>query len=309
MGSWIVSLEGSPAGETLALVLVLVSAVTHAMFGVIFKGGVDPYINRGAINISYSIMALPVALFVLPMPSAQMWAVLACSFLAHVFYELLQARAYSKGAFTLVYPVARGTGPIATALLAYAVLSEHLEPLQWLGLLVLSGAIFSLALVNLRDLRADRDASRGVAAAVIAAIATGCVAAVFMNIDAHGTRMGTNPLTFVTWFFVLGAFSAPVFAAGALALPRACRAGIAVRARTGLARHRRRRHRAGHLRRDDGGDAAGQARRDRRPAGNLDRVRSRARRHLLRRAAERAAHRADRADRGQRDVRAAGGLS
>lgn len=109
MGSWIVSLEGSPAGETLALVLVLVSAVTHAMFGVIFKGGVDPYINRGAINISYSIMALPVALFVLPMPSAQMWAVLACSFLAHVFYELLQARAYSKGAFTLVYPVARGT--------------------------------------------------------------------------------------------------------------------------------------------------------------------------------------------------------
>lgn len=78
---------------------------------------------------------------------------------------------------------------------------------------MLSGAIFSLALVNLRDLRADRDASRGVAAAVIAAIATGCVAAVFMNIDAHGTRMGTNPLTFVTWFFVLGAFSAPVFAA------------------------------------------------------------------------------------------------
>ena len=123
MGSWIVSLEGTQAGEAAALVLVLLSAVSHAVFGVIFKGGVDPYINRGAINVAYSLMALPFALFVLPLPTPAIWGVLGVSFLVHLAYELFQARAFSKGAFTLVYPIARGTGPLATSLLALAVFS------------------------------------------------------------------------------------------------------------------------------------------------------------------------------------------
>ncbi|MFN0264863.1 EamA family transporter [Tepidamorphus sp. 3E244] len=212
MSSWITSFEGTPAAETLAFVLVLLSAASHAVFGIIFKGGIDTYINRGAINVCYSLIVLPFALFVLPWPSHEMWIVLSWSFLAHMIYELLQARAYSMGAFTLVYPVARGTGPIATALLAFVAFSEHLTLLQWLALFALSGAIFSLAFVNLRDMRADAAASRGMTAALIAAVATGAMSAVFMNIDALGTRMGEDPLTFVAWFFVLGMFSTPIFA-------------------------------------------------------------------------------------------------
>ena len=210
MGSWIVSLEGTQAGEAAALVLVLLSAVSHAVFGVIFKGGVDPYINRGAINVAYSLMALPFALFVLPLPTPAIWGVLGVSFLVHLAYELFQARAFSKGAFTLVYPIARGTGPLATSLLALAVFSEQLHPMQWLGLLLLSGAIFGLALVNYRGFRHDNEATKGFSAAVLAALGTGIMLAVFMVIDAKGTRMAENPMTFIAWFFVLGVFGTPV---------------------------------------------------------------------------------------------------
>ncbi|MCC0016742.1 MAG: EamA family transporter [Rhodobiaceae bacterium] len=212
MGSWIVSLEGTPAGDIAALALVMLSAISHAVFGVIFKGGADPYLNRGAINVVYALMALPVALFALPMPTHAMWGVLAVSFVVHLAYELFQARAFSKGAFTLVYPVARGTGPLATSLLAFAVFSEVLRPAQWLGLMLLSGAIFGLAVVNYRSFPGDSAATRGVSAAIFAAVATGIMSAVFMNVDAHGTRMATDPFTFIAWFFILGAFGTPVFA-------------------------------------------------------------------------------------------------
>jgi hypothetical protein len=34
--------------------------------------------------------------------------------MVHFMYKLLQAFAYSKGSFTVVYPVVRGTGPVFT---------------------------------------------------------------------------------------------------------------------------------------------------------------------------------------------------
>lgn len=212
MGAWIVALEGTRAGDLMALGLVLISALTHAIFGVISKGGVDPYLNRGAINVAYGTMALPFALFVLPLPTPGLWAVLGVSFVVHLIYELLQARAFSKGAFSLVYPVARGTGPLATSVLALAVFGETLKPPQWTGLLLLSAAIFGLAAVNYRDVRHDRAATSGFSAAIVAAIATGLMTAVFMNVDAHGTRMAADPFTFIAWFFVLGGVGTPVFA-------------------------------------------------------------------------------------------------
>lgn len=69
MGEWIVAIAGTPAGERLALALALLSALSHATFGAINKGGQDPHLNRGAINICYSAMAAPFALFVFPLPS------------------------------------------------------------------------------------------------------------------------------------------------------------------------------------------------------------------------------------------------
>ena len=76
MGELVVSLSGTDAGEALALALIMLSAVAHAVFGAINKGGVDPFINRGAINICYGLMTLPFALFVVPWPTPWIWACL-----------------------------------------------------------------------------------------------------------------------------------------------------------------------------------------------------------------------------------------
>ncbi|MEC9342247.1 MAG: DMT family transporter [Pseudomonadota bacterium] len=212
MGELIVELSGTQAGELLALALALLSALAHAIFGAINKGGLDPFVNRGAINVAYSLMAAPFALFVVPLPSAELAAILVVVFLIHVLYETLQSAAFHLGAFTVVYPIARGTGPFITALAAIFVFGEHLNGGQWLGLVVLSASIMSLALANLRAIRKERLASSNLQLAIGVALLTGVMIAVYTTVDAYGIRLADDPFTFLAWFFFLGGFGFPVIA-------------------------------------------------------------------------------------------------
>ena len=213
MGQLIVELSGTPAGELLALALALLSALAHAIFGAINKGGLDPFINRGAINLSYGLMAMPVALFVVPTPSPELFMLLAVVMVIHVIYETLQSASFHLGAFTVVYPIARGTGPFFTALAAIFIFKEHLAPGQWVGLGVLSAAIISLAIANIRVTRREALASTNLNLAIFIALATGAMIAVYTTADAYGIRLADDPFTFLAWFFFLDGLAFPVIAA------------------------------------------------------------------------------------------------
>ena len=211
MGEYFVSLAGTEAGGKLALVLALVSAFAHAVFAALNKDG-DPYLNRGAINVAYSIMAAPFAILVFPLPEGHLIPILAVSFICHLGYEWLQAGAFSRGAFTLVYPIARGTGPLVTALFAVTLFAETLEPSQWGGLLLLSGAIISLAGINLREKRISTSVRAALMPSIMLAVGAGIAVALYTTVDAYGIRATANPFTFLAWFFFLGGFGFPVVA-------------------------------------------------------------------------------------------------
>ena len=214
MGELIVGLAGTQAGEALALALALLSALAHAIFGAINKGSRDPYLTRGAINICYALGALPFALFVLPWPTPALWGALAGVYLIHIVYEWLQARSYEIGGFTVVYPIARGTGPLMTTLAALVVFGEHFSAGQWAGLLLLTGAIYGLAFANVRALGIeDLAAARRLKSAIGTALLTGCMIALYTIWDAWGIRLAENPFTFLAWFFVLGGAGFPLIAA------------------------------------------------------------------------------------------------
>ncbi len=212
MGEIFVSMAGTPQGEVLALFLALMSALAHAIFAAVNKGGVDPYLNRGVINVSYSVMATPFALFIFPFPSGELIPLLFFSFLLHIAYEWFQAAAFSRGSFTLVYPIARGVGPVITALLALFVFSEVLVLSQWLGLLLLSGAIFSLAFINLGETKLAPQAKRGLLISILLAVCAGIFVALYTTVDAVGIRTAIDPFTFLAWFFFLGGFGFPFVA-------------------------------------------------------------------------------------------------
>jgi len=212
VGQLIVDLSDTPAGELLALVLALLSALAHAIFGAINKGGHDPFINRGAINLCYGLIAMPFALFVVPTPSPELFAFLAAVLIIHVVYETLQSASFHLGAFTVVYPIARGTGPFFTALGAIFIFGEHLAPGQWMGLGILSAAIISLAIANIRALRREAVPSTTLHIAITVALATGLMIAVYTTADAYGIRLAGDPFTFLAWFFFIDGFAFPLIA-------------------------------------------------------------------------------------------------
>ncbi|MGH1445803.1 MAG: EamA family transporter [Cognatishimia sp.] len=209
MSEWLISLEGTEAGHNLALVLALSAAFLHAIFGALQKGRHDPWLTRGAIDISYAVMAAPFALFVVPWPEPHMWPIFFGAFIIHVGYKLLQAFAYTKGAYTVVYPVVRGTGPLITVIGAYLIFQETFTLIQWLGIAVLLVGIFGLALYNMVFLKADRAT---LPAALMLAFLTGVFVAFYTTYDAYGIRATADPFTFLAWFFLIDGLVMPCIA-------------------------------------------------------------------------------------------------
>lgn len=113
MEAWITGIEGTPEGSHLAIGLALQAAVTHVVFAALQKGRHDPWLTRGAIDLSCASMALPIALVLVPRPEGHIWLLLVGAAAIHLGYKLAQAMAYSRGDFTVVYPVVRGIGPSA----------------------------------------------------------------------------------------------------------------------------------------------------------------------------------------------------
>ncbi|TDL79830.1 multidrug transporter [Palleronia sediminis] len=221
MMAWVEAVEGTARGHDIALVLALSAAFLHAIFGALQKGRHDPWISRMAMDWSYGLMAAPFALFVVPWPAAGMWPIFAVVVVVHIGYKLVQAACYSRGAFTVVYPVLRGVAPLFTVIGAYVLFGERFTALQWLGVGVLLAGIFGLALYNLVFLTTARDT---LPLALVLAVITGLFVALYTTIDAYGIRATPDPATFLAWFFFLdGIF----FATGVALVRRAEIAGMA----------------------------------------------------------------------------------
>ncbi|SPH21885.1 hypothetical protein ASD8599_02636 [Ascidiaceihabitans donghaensis] len=203
---WLISIEGTATGHQVALMLAIMAAFLHAVFGALQKGRHDPWLTRGAIDASYGLMAAPFALFVVPWPEPHMWPIFAAVWVIHVIYKVLQAMAYTRGAYTVVYPVVRGTGPLFAVIGAYLIFDETFSGVQWFGVAVLLSGIFGLAIYNLLYLEAERDTLN---VALALAVLTGLFVALYTTYDAYGIRATANPFTFLAWFFMIDGTAMP----------------------------------------------------------------------------------------------------
>jgi drug/metabolite transporter (DMT)-like permease len=182
---------------TLALALILLSAVTHAVVNVLTKRAQDKYAMRLLLGVFSSVIVAP-ALFFVPLPHGlAVWCLLATA-MVHAVYELLLVRSYESADFSAVYPVARGTGPLFTALGAMALLHEHPPLLGLLGIAMVCGGVIAIGISH----RASAGARQGLAFALGTGLTIGC----YTLIDATGVRAVGQPFTYVLWFFVAHGF-------------------------------------------------------------------------------------------------------
>jgi drug/metabolite transporter (DMT)-like permease len=182
----------------LALLLIFFSAAVHAVVNILTKRADDKYAMRLLIGVFSAVIVTP-ALFFVPLPHGRAVILLISTGVVHALYELLLVRSYESAAFSAVYPVARGTGPLFTALGAVLFLKEHPSALAVLGILVVSGGVTAIGLTH--------RGSAGIAKGLAFALGTGFTIGIYTVIDASGVRTVDQPLTYVLWFFVAHGFS------------------------------------------------------------------------------------------------------
>lgn len=128
-----------------ALFLVLVAALCHSVWNLIVKTDARRLeIQSGALVVG-TLLCAPVLFFYSPWTLSPLaWAAVAVSALLESAYVLALTSAYGAGDMSLVYPVARGTGPVLVAPLAVLFLGERLSLQGAVGIgLVVAGIFLS----------------------------------------------------------------------------------------------------------------------------------------------------------------------
>lgn len=131
-----------------ALLLVLAAAFAHAIWNLAAKrsGGGLPFVWLTGL-VSFAFYVPVVALYAWWRPfdlPAGTWPVIVGSGLIKTAYALLLQRGYRHGDFSLVYPLARGTGPLLSTLAAIAIFSERPTPLALAGGAMIVASVFHL---------------------------------------------------------------------------------------------------------------------------------------------------------------------
>lgn len=73
------------------------------------------------------------------------WSVVVASGVVHVLYFVTLLRGYRRSDLTVVYPMARGSGPLLSSLVAIVFLGERVSVLGLLGIASVVGGVFLIA--------------------------------------------------------------------------------------------------------------------------------------------------------------------
>jgi drug/metabolite transporter (DMT)-like permease len=134
--------------SALPLTLVLVAAVIHASWNLLAKrvGGDVRFVLM--LQVMVAVLWAPVGLWFAwheaPDYGSLQWGLLSASGALHMVYFSSLLRGYRLGDLSVVYPLARGTGPLLTALGANVLLGE---PLGWVGGMGVVGVALGIFLI------------------------------------------------------------------------------------------------------------------------------------------------------------------
>ena len=127
-----------------ALALVAAAALLHAGWNALAKRGKDPIAFLWLASMVAAPALLPWGARELAVSGLPWGAVpfVVGTVVLHAIYFYTLGRAYASGAYSLVYPIARGLGVALVPLVAWALLDERLSPLGIGGIaLVIAGVI------------------------------------------------------------------------------------------------------------------------------------------------------------------------
>jgi drug/metabolite transporter (DMT)-like permease len=184
-----------------ALALIVTGALLHAAWNLFAKkasGGVPFVWLFGLVSVACAAPVGLIAWFHNPQPlSGKFLAVIVASAAVHVLYSIVLQKGYQKSDFSLVYPLARGTGPLFSVIAAVLFFREMPGVVGWLGIAaILAGIVLIAGLPQLLRNTDDR-----LPTGILWGTMTGIAIATYTVIDGYAVKvLGMAPVI----YYVLG---------------------------------------------------------------------------------------------------------
>ncbi len=177
-----------------AFALIVLAGLIHAGWNIAAKkAGGDArfaFFSSALLIVVWAPLAWWVGHDVVPHWGWQPWALVAASGVLHLFYYVILLRGYRHADLTVVYPLARGSGPLMSSLFAIAVLDEAISQLGLLGIVGVVLGVFLIAggpglFLQRRDAAAQQRLYHGLLYGVV----TGIFIAGYTVVDGYGVKV------------------------------------------------------------------------------------------------------------------------
>ena len=129
--------------------MVVLAGFIHACWNIAAKKAGGDVRFVGFTSVVLMLFWAPVGLWVgwrqVPLWGGLEWALVLASALLHVGYFIVLLRGYRQADLTVVYPLARGSGPLLSSMMAIFFLGEQISSLGLIGILGVVGGVFLIA--------------------------------------------------------------------------------------------------------------------------------------------------------------------
>ena len=195
-----------------ALTLVLTAALVHATWNYFLKKANATRPFWWLVYIITAVITVPALFIYDPQALSNItpigWLVIALSAPIHVIYGQVLQIGYKKSDYSIVYPTARGTGPLITVLCAVLILGDRPSFWGWIGIVLILASIVLLAMPHKQDKQTQ---DLRIRAGIFWGFLTGCFIAGYSFCDAWAVQQETG-LTPLSFYFPSIAVRAIVFA-------------------------------------------------------------------------------------------------
>lgn len=193
----------------LAFALILVGALIHAGWNIVAKKAQGDarftFFSCIIMAVVWSPLALWLGWEVMPQWGLTEWLFIATSGFVHWVYFVCLLTGYRKSDLTVVYPLARGSGPLLSSFVAVVVFGERLSALGVVGIVGVVAGVFLIAGgPGLFKAAYDPARRERVLAGVFWGLLTGALIAAYTVLDAYAVKViALSPILFDYWCNIL----------------------------------------------------------------------------------------------------------
>ena len=174
-------------------ILILVSALCHAVWSAIIKSSKNPLSLLGITSVLEVTIFLPLT-FTVPFPTLEVWYFLIATVIIHVFYRLNVIYSYRYGDLSYIYPISRGSSCLFVAIISILFLSSDISVAGFVGILIVCIGLFLISYSKNLSFN-----FRGFALAISTAI----LITAYTLVDGVGVRLSENGFSYIYWLFTL----------------------------------------------------------------------------------------------------------